>query len=190
MSETMKQQFGLIQRPWGVYYLKNKLTGEQTSLKTRDRVEAQRLLQAHNDAESQPHFNLALAGVYINGADPKLISRTWQEVMEHIVAKKTDETRRRREVAIKDKNFDCIRNLPAAETRPEHFDRALDDARSLPTFTSGASTTTPSAWNGCLNRSFRACNGPARCSSRNAPSRQQSTRLPEPPMEAGKERIG
>ena len=125
----MKQQFGLIQRPWGVYYLKNKITGEQTSLKTRDRAEAQRLLQAHNETESQPHFNLALARVYINGADPKLATRTWQEVMEHIVAKKTDETRRRWEVAIKDKNFDCIRNLPVAETRPEHFDRALADGK-------------------------------------------------------------
>jgi len=129
MSETMKQQFGLIQRPWGVYYLKNKVTGEQTSLKTRDKHEAERLLQAHNESESQPHFNLALARVYINGADPKLISRTWQEVMQHIVEKKTDETRRRWEVAIKDKNFDCIRNLPVAETRPEHFDRALDDGK-------------------------------------------------------------
>ena len=49
--------------------------------------------------------------------------------MEHIVAKKTDETRRRWEVAIKDKNFDCIRNLPVAETRPEHFDRALADGK-------------------------------------------------------------
>ena len=49
--------------------------------------------------------------------------------MEHIIAKKTDETRRRWDVAIKDKNFDCIRNLPVAETRPEHFDRALDDGK-------------------------------------------------------------
>ena len=41
----MKQQFGLIQRPWGVYYLKHKTTGVQTSLKTRDRAEAERLLK-------------------------------------------------------------------------------------------------------------------------------------------------
>jgi integrase len=129
MSETMKQLFGLIRRPWGVFYLKNKNTGEQTSLKTSDKAEAQRLLQARNDAESQPHFNLALARVYINGADPKLATRTWQEVMEHIVARKTDETRRRWEVAIKDKNFDCIRNLSVAETRAEHFDRALADGK-------------------------------------------------------------
>src|SRR5258708_22785746 len=130
MSEAMKQRFGLIKRPWGVYYLKNKTTGAQTSLKTRDEDEAQRLLQAHNDTESQPHFNLALARVYMKGADPKLGSRTWQEVMEHILEKKTDETHRRWEVAIKDKNFDCIPNLRVAETLPEHFNQALADAKS------------------------------------------------------------
>lgn len=35
-----------------------KSTGEQTSLKTHDRQEADRLLQAHNEAESQPALNL------------------------------------------------------------------------------------------------------------------------------------
>jgi integrase len=129
MSETMKQAFGLVRRPWGVFYLKHKITGVQTSLKTSDKHEAQRILQAHNESESQPHFNLSLARVYLNGADPKLATRTWQEVMENIVSKKTDETRRRWEVAIKDRNFDCIRNLRVAETRPEHFDRALADGK-------------------------------------------------------------
>ena len=41
MSESMKQAFGLIRRPWGVFYLKNKITGQQTSLKTSDKAEAQ-----------------------------------------------------------------------------------------------------------------------------------------------------
>ena len=125
----MKQAFGLVRRPWGVFYLKHKITGEQKSLKTSDKFEAQRILQAHNETKVQPHFNLSLARVYLNGADPKLATRTWQEVMENIVAKKTDETRRRRDVAIKDRNFDCIRHLPVAETRPEHFDRALADGK-------------------------------------------------------------
>ena len=65
----------------------------------------------------------------MNGADPKLATRTWQEVMENIVAKKSDETRRRWETAIKDVNFDCIRKLPVCETRPEHFDKALADGK-------------------------------------------------------------
>lgn len=125
----MKQTFGLVRRPWGVFYLKNKITGEQTSLKTSNKQEAQRLLNARNEAESQPQFNVALARVYLNGADPKLATRTWQEVMEHIVAKKKDETKHRWETAIKDVNFDCIRKLPVAETRPEHFDKALADGK-------------------------------------------------------------
>ncbi len=107
---------GLIRRPWSVFYLKNKISGVQTSLKTNDKHEAQRILQAHNESECQPHFNLSLARVYLNATDPKLATRTWQEVMEHIVAKKMDETRRRWDTAIKDKNFDCIRRLRVAET--------------------------------------------------------------------------
>ena len=76
MSEIMKQAFGLVRRPWGVFYLKNKISGHQTSLKTNDKHEAQRILQAHNESEVQPHFNLSLARVYMNGADPKLATRT------------------------------------------------------------------------------------------------------------------
>jgi site-specific recombinase XerD len=129
MRETMKQRYGLIRRPWGVFYLKDKTTGTQTSLKTDDKHEAQRLLHARNESETQPAMNLSLARVYLNSADPKLATRTWQEVMEHIVARKGDETRRRWEVAIKDANLDCIRNLRVAETRPEHFDRALADGK-------------------------------------------------------------
>ena len=125
----MKQQYGLVRRPWGVFYLKHKLTGSQTSLKTDDKHEAQRLLQARNEAESQPAMNLSLARVYLNGADPKLGTRTWQEVMESIVAQKTDETRRRWDVAIKDRNFDGIRKRTVAETRPEHFYAALEDGK-------------------------------------------------------------
>lgn len=51
--------------------------------------------------------------MYLNGADPKLITRTWQEVMENLLAKKTGSTLRRWETAIKDRNFDCLRNLCA-----------------------------------------------------------------------------
>ena len=104
----MKQAFGLVRRPWGVFYLKNKITGQQINLKTSDKHEAQRILQAHNESENQPHFNLSLARVYLNGADPKLATRTWQDVMQDIVAKKKDETRRRWDVAIKDANFESV----------------------------------------------------------------------------------
>lgn len=112
-----------------MFYLKDKITGAQTTLKTDDKAEAQRLLQAKNDAEIQPALNLQLARVYLNGADPKLGTRTWQDVMEHITAQKTDETRRRWDTAVKDANFDFIRTLCVAETRPEHFHAVLKDGK-------------------------------------------------------------
>jgi integrase len=129
MSEAMKQRYGLIRRPWGVYYIKDKVTGAQTTLKTDDKTEAQRLLNAKNEAETQPALNLSLARVYLNGADPKLGTRTWQEVMEHIVTQKTGDTRLRWDTAIKDENFDGIRHMCVAETRPEHFYAALEDGK-------------------------------------------------------------
>lgn len=49
--------------------------------------------------------------------------------MADIVGKKSDETKRRWEVAIKDKNFDFIRNFPVCETRSEHFDKVLADGK-------------------------------------------------------------
>ena len=107
----MSQRYRKFKRGWGTYYAFDNLTGNSVSLKTRSRVEADRKVQAMNEAESQPQFNVQLARVYLNAADPNLGTRTWQDVMDHIVAKKSDETRRRWEVAIKNKNFDCIRNL-------------------------------------------------------------------------------
>lgn len=44
MCETMRQRYGLLRRAWGVFHVKDKGTGSQTSLKTNDQHEAQRLL--------------------------------------------------------------------------------------------------------------------------------------------------
>ena len=98
-------------------------------VKTREKAEAVQKVNAMNETERQPSISLGLAKVYLNAADPKLATRTWQEVMDNIFAKKTDDTRRRWGVAIKDANFDCIRNLSVCETRPEHFDKALADGK-------------------------------------------------------------
>ena len=112
-----------------MWYAFDNATGNSVSLKTRVRTEADKKVNAMNETERVPSISLGLARVYLNATDPKLATRTWQDVMENIVAKKTDETRRRWDTAIKDRNFDCIRNLRVAETRPEHFDRALADGK-------------------------------------------------------------
>jgi len=130
MKETdMTQRYRKFKRTWGMYYAYDNVTGNSVSLKTRVKAEAEQKVNAMNEAERQPGISLGLARVYLNATDPKLATRTWQEVMEHIVEKKIDETRRRWDVAIKDKNFNRIRNLKVAETRAEHFDRALDDGK-------------------------------------------------------------
>ena len=122
MTQDMMQRYRKFKRTWGMYYAYDNLTGNSVSLKTRVRAEAVQKVNAMNETERQPGISLGLARVYLNATDPKLATRTWQEVMEHIVEKKTDETRRRWDVAIKDKNFNRIRNLKVAETRAEHFD--------------------------------------------------------------------
>ena len=125
----MTQRYRKFKRAWGMWYAFDTATGNSVTLKTRVPAEAVQKVNAMNETERQPSISLGLARVYLNATDPKLATRTWQEVMENIVAKKTDETRRRWEVAIKDKNFDCLRNQTVCETRPEHFDRALADGK-------------------------------------------------------------
>jgi integrase len=125
----MTQRYRKFKRSWGMWYVFDTVTGNSVSLKTRVRIEADKKVAAMNETERVPSISLGLARVYLNATDPKLATRTWQEVMEHIVAKKTDETKRRWETAIKDQNFDCIRKLCVAETRPEHFDRVLADGK-------------------------------------------------------------
>ena len=125
----MNQRYRKFKWAWGMWYAFDNVTGNSVSLKTRVKAEADQKVNAMNETERVPSISLGLAKVYLNASDPKLATRTWQEVMEHIVAKKKDETRRRWETAIKDPNFDSIRKLPVAETRPEHFDKALADAK-------------------------------------------------------------
>lgn len=121
----MTQRYRKFRRAWGTWYAFDNATGNSQSLKTRVRSEAEQKVNAMNETERQPGINLGLAKVYLNATDLKLATRMWQEVMENLLTKKAGSTLRRWETAIKDRNFDCLRNLCVAETRPEHFDRAL-----------------------------------------------------------------
>lgn len=124
-------KYRVFQRGSGVWYLQDRESGEQQSLRTRDKTEATRLLNAKNEAVYQPAaINLQLARAYISASDSKLGTRDWQEVMERVVAMKHGETHRRWAVAIKDKNFDCIRKLPVLETRADHFLKVLSDGKT------------------------------------------------------------
>ena len=92
-----------------------------TSLKTKDKAEANRLLMAMNEAGKQPAMNLSLARVYLRHSDPMVSTRTWQNVLEEIIALKTGPTQARWKSAAKDKAFDLIRDRVLIETQGEHL---------------------------------------------------------------------
>jgi hypothetical protein len=120
----MKQRFILFQRT-GIFYCEDTSTGKQTSLRTREREDAVRLLHVKNEAVHQPAMNLQIAQVYLQHGDPALATRTWQRVMEQIAATKTGSTQLRWQCAIRDKALDGIRERKLIETTPEHFLAAL-----------------------------------------------------------------
>ncbi len=115
-----------------MWYAFDNVTGNSVSLKTRVKAEAGSKVAAMNETERQPSISLGLAKVYLNATDPKLATRTWQEVMEHVVAKKKDETKHRWETAIKDANFDCmlLSMVLAVAQQPRFADRAITGQRS------------------------------------------------------------
>ena len=82
------QRYRKFKRAWGMWYAFDTATGNSVSLKTRVRTEAVQKVKAMNETERQPGISLGLARVYLNATDPKLATRTWQDVMNDIVARK------------------------------------------------------------------------------------------------------
>jgi hypothetical protein len=54
---TMKNQYILFQRA-GIFYCEDTASGQQSSLRTKDKTEALRLLNAKNEAVRQPAMNM------------------------------------------------------------------------------------------------------------------------------------
>lgn len=112
-----------------VYWVQDNETGKQETLRTKDRTEAERLLNARNEAHRQPIINLQIARAYLMVGDPEAAKRNWGDVMEEILKLKHGETQRRWGVAVKDKALAGIRLLPLLETRAEHFLRAMEKGK-------------------------------------------------------------
>jgi integrase len=118
---NMKLRYRLFLRRKSVYYAFDDTTKTFTSLKTKDKAEATRLLMAMNEAGKQPAMNLSLARVYLRHSDPMVSVRTWQNVLDEIIGIKTGPTQARWKSAAKDKAFDLIRDRILIETQAEHL---------------------------------------------------------------------
>ena len=116
----MKNRFILFQRS-GVFYCEDTSTGRQTSLHTKDKADALRLLHVKNEAVHQPAMNLQIAQVYLQHGDPALAARTWQHVMETIISTKTGNNLLRWQGAVKDHALDSLRQCKLIETTAENF---------------------------------------------------------------------
>ncbi len=109
-----------------VWWIQDNQTKHRRSLQTKDKAEAKGLL----DEENKPHhfagYHAQIARVHLQVSDPKALTRTWQEVMDSIIRKKTGSTKDRWERAAKSKSFDTIRNLKVSNTKADDFERVLD----------------------------------------------------------------
>ena len=74
----LNQRYRLFKRSQVTFYVEDIESGKQESLDTKDKKEAQRLFHANNEKVHLPAFNLKMARVYLQAADPKTITRTWQ----------------------------------------------------------------------------------------------------------------
>jgi integrase len=127
MNREMKNRYRVFRRGWGTYYCEDLVTKQQSSLKTRDKAEAHRLVAAKNETEDAPAFSLQLARVYWKAGDPAAAKRTWQQVMDEIPKLKKDDTKTRWLTAVKDKALDSIRHMVILETQAEHFLKVLEN---------------------------------------------------------------
>jgi hypothetical protein len=116
----MKKTYRLYRRG-STYYAQNNNTGKQESLKTRDSVEAERIIHAKNEAARGQAINRAMAEVYLRASDPLSAERTWKDVMDEGAKTKKNATLTRWNWAVNSTTLDAIRNLKLIDTRAEHF---------------------------------------------------------------------
>ena len=113
------------------YYIQNNHTGDQRSLNTADRKQAERLLHAANEAREAPALNIELGKLYITHGDPQMATRTWQDAMDELCSYgvETSQTRYRRE--LKSKTYDIIRTKPIVGTTAEDLNAVLKRGGSI-----------------------------------------------------------
>ena len=119
--QNMKQKYRIYRRDNGIFYLENTETGEQKTLKTKDRKTAKELQAAENKSQQENRLNFELGKIYLRAADEEMANRTWKDVLAEICLNGQEQTKERYERAFKSGAFDCIRDKPCVETRREDF---------------------------------------------------------------------
>ena len=120
----MQNRFTIFRRG-RVFYCEDRTTGQQKSLQTRDEAEAQRLVQARNDAVKLPQMNLVMAKTYLSAQDPKMITRTWADVLARFCDRSNPNTRMRHERVVRTKPMQFLKSKRLIETTADDLLEAM-----------------------------------------------------------------
>lgn len=118
MGEAMRARYRMFKRG-KTFYWEDSQTGGQGSLHTKDLHLAKKFLHQKNESHEQPALNLALAKAYASAHDPRLASRTWQDVISEMMTHGKPATQERCLRATEGRAFDAIRNKPLIATTSE-----------------------------------------------------------------------
>lgn len=123
----MKARYRLTRRGsrGDTFYCKDTTTGQRVSLKTSDAEEAQRIVNAKNEAERQPMLNLQLAKAYLLGSDSAIAKRTWWDAIIALTETKFGTNKDRWITAQKDKACQPLWPKRIVETQGEDLLKAL-----------------------------------------------------------------
>jgi integrase len=116
MEKNVQLKYRLYRRHNGVFYWQDNGSKKQGTLRTTDRREAERLLNAMNESHRQPTLNLNLARAYLAAHDPKMAARTWQAAMDEMATHGIPTTQERCARGFRSKAYDPIRNKPLVQT--------------------------------------------------------------------------
>jgi integrase len=115
----------LIRRA-GIYYSFETATNKRESLGTRDKTEATQLLAAKMQSILQPILNLRMAKVYLSGADPQALKRTWRDVLNCMIESKRGDNRARWVRMDRHRPLVSLWNVIVIQTTAEDFMRCLN----------------------------------------------------------------
>ena len=127
----MKQTFLMFQRGT-VYYYEDTRNGEQRSLRTRNKSDAQRLINAKNESVQNPAaVNLQIGRTYIAASSPEMLTRTWKTVFDAMLPAKTGSTQERWDRVGKDTAYDLVwERIGNAARRASQSDQDRHDSHS------------------------------------------------------------
>ena len=116
MEKNVQLKYRLYRRRNGVFYSQENDSQKQGTLRTSDKREAERLLNAMNESHREPTLNLNIARAYLVAHDPKMATRTWQAVMDEMAMHGIPTTQDRCARGFRSKAYDAIRDKPFVQT--------------------------------------------------------------------------